>query len=99
LTVQGAPSKGREGRTRGSGLAERDETAGLSFEDALKRLEAIVRELESGNAPLDRSITLYEEGERLKRRCEALLKDAETRIRQLQLDSAGKPVGEEPFAD
>jgi exodeoxyribonuclease VII small subunit len=79
-------------------LADEDETAGLSFEDALKRLEAIVRALESGDAPLDRAISLYEEGERLKRHCEARLKDAEVRIRQLQLDAQGQPVGEAPFA-
>lgn len=78
-------------------MGDRDESDGLSFEDALKRLEGIVRELESGNAPLDRAIALYEEGEQLKKRCEALLKDAEARIRQLQLDPRGVPAGEAPF--
>jgi exodeoxyribonuclease VII small subunit len=42
----------------------------LSFEDALKRLEEIVRTLEKGEAPLDQSIELYQEGDRLKRHCE-----------------------------
>ena len=40
--------------------------ADLSFEDALARLESIVSRLESGQAPLEESITLYEEGARLK---------------------------------
>ena len=48
----------------------------LSFEAALARLEEIVRTLEKGEAPLDRSIELYQEGDRLKRHCEARLKDA-----------------------
>jgi exodeoxyribonuclease VII small subunit len=39
----------------------------LSFEAALARLEEIVRTLEKGEAPLDRSIELYQEGDRLKR--------------------------------
>jgi len=52
----------------------------LSFEDALKRLEEIVRTLEKGEAPLDQSIELYQEGDRLRRHCEARLKDAQARI-------------------
>ena len=48
----------------------------LSFEAALARLEEIVRTLEKGEAPLDQSIILYQEGDRLKRHCEARLKDA-----------------------
>ena len=55
----------------------------LSFEAALERLEEIVRTLEKGEAPLDRSIELYQEGDRLKRHCEARLKDAQARIEQI----------------
>ena len=40
-------------------------TAELSFEAALARLEEIVRALERGEAPLDQSIELYQEGDRL----------------------------------
>ena len=50
--------------------------ADLSFEDALKRLETIVSRLESGQAPLEESIALYEEGAKLKAHCEARLKAA-----------------------
>ena len=57
----------------------------LSFEAALARLEEIVRTLEKGEAPLDRSIELYQEGDRLKRHCEARLKDAQARIEQIAL--------------
>ncbi|GAA4715703.1 exodeoxyribonuclease VII small subunit [Sphingomonas lutea] len=69
----------------------------LSFEDALKRLEEIVRTLEKGEAPLDRSIELYQEGDRLKRHCEARLRDAQARIEQISLGSDGQPTGLRPF--
>ena len=69
----------------------------MSFEDALKRLEEIVRKLESGEAPLDQSIELYQEGDRLKRHCEARLKAAQARIEQIALGSDGKPKGVTPF--
>ena len=51
--------------------------ADLSFEDALARLEGIVQRLESGQAPLEESISLYEQGAALKAHCEARLKAAE----------------------
>lgn len=69
----------------------------LSFEAALQRLETIVRQLESGDAPLEESIKLYEEAQALKGHCEEKLGAAEARIAQLQLDSEGRPVGEGPF--
>ena len=69
----------------------------LSFEAALKRLEEIVRTLEKGEAPLDQSIELYQEGDRLKRHCEARLKDAQMRIEQIALGGGGQPAGLKPF--
>jgi exodeoxyribonuclease VII small subunit len=69
----------------------------LSFEDALKRLEEIVRTLEKGDAPLDQSIELYQEGDRLRRHCEARLKDAQARIEQIAFGADGKPIGLKPF--
>ena len=69
----------------------------LSFEDALKRLEEIVRTLEKGEAPLDQSIELYQEGDKLKRHCEARLKAAQARIEQIAFGSDGKPAGAKPF--
>jgi len=69
----------------------------LSFEDALMRLEEIVRTLEKGEAPLDRSIELYQEGDRLKRHCEARLKAAQARIEQIAFGSDGQPAGVKPF--
>ena len=73
-----------------------EDVSQLSFEDALKRLEDIVRTLEKGEAPLDRSIELYQEGDRLKRHCEARLRDAQARIEQIALGSDGQPAGLRP---
>ena len=69
----------------------------LSFEAALKRLEEIVRTLETGQAPLDESIALYAEGDRLKRQCEARLASAQARIDAITLGPDGAPTGTRPF--
>ena len=69
----------------------------LSFEDALKRLEEIVRRLESGEAALDEAIRLYEEGDRLKQQCEARLAAAQAKIEQIQFGRDGAPSGTAPF--
>ena len=69
----------------------------LSFEAALQRLEAIVRQLESGDAPLEAAIGLYEEAQALKAHCEAKLKAAQERIEKIVVSEAGVP-GAEPAA-
>lgn len=69
----------------------------LSFEAALKRLEEIVRKLESGEASLDEAIALYGEGDRLKQQCEARLQAAQARIEQIQFGRDGAPSGTAPF--
>ncbi|HEX8217172.1 MAG TPA: exodeoxyribonuclease VII small subunit [Allosphingosinicella sp.] len=71
--------------------------AELSFEAALKRLEEIVRKLESGDASLDEAIELYGEGDRLKQQCEARLQAAQARIEKIQLGRNGEPTGAAPF--
>ena len=69
----------------------------LSFEAALKRLEEIVRKLESGDATLDESIELYGEGDRLKQQCEARLQAAQARIEKIQFGRDGSANGTAPF--
>ena len=69
----------------------------LSFEDALKDLERIVARLESGDATLDESISLYERGDKLRRRCGDRLDAAQAKIEAIRLDSDGKPVATQPF--
>lgn len=69
---------------------------GLSFEDAMKKLEAVVRDLESGNVELEKSIALYEEGARLKAHCEKKLKEAEEKVAKITLGPDGAPTGTVP---
>lgn len=71
--------------------------AALPFETAMDELEAIVSELERGQVSLEKSIEKYARGEQLKKRCEALLKDAEMRISKISLGSDGEPVGVVPL--
>jgi len=52
----------------------------LTFETALARLEAVVREIEGGKAPLDKTLALFEEGKALVDYCEKALADAEQRV-------------------
>jgi len=63
----------------------------LSFEQAMKRLEQVVRELETGDLSLDQSLALFQEGVALTRHCGSLLDQAETRIEKL-LEQNGQPV-------
>jgi exodeoxyribonuclease VII small subunit len=71
--------------------------AELTFEAALKRLEEIVRRLESGEASLDEAIELYGEGDRLRHQCEARLQAAQAKIEKIQLGREGQPTGTIPF--
>lgn len=69
----------------------------LSFETALKQLESIVRELESGEVPLDASIEKFEQGEKLRAFCQKRLDEARVRIEKITFDRENRPVGTEPF--
>ena len=59
-----------------------------TFEEALARLEEIVRALESGQSKLEDSLALYEEGIRLARACNEKLDGAEQKIKMLSIDPA-----------
>lgn len=69
----------------------------LTFEAALARLETIVRKLEGGEASLEESIDLYEQGVLLKRHCEARLASAQARIDQIRVGADGQAAGATPF--
>ncbi len=64
----------------------------LSFEESLKRLEAIVEAMEAEDLPLEGLLTRYEEGTRLAKVCQEKLADAELKIQKLEKNSAGEPV-------
>lgn len=67
-----------------------------SFETSLEDLERIVRELEQGDLPLERSLELFEQGVKLSRECQERLNQAERRIEILMRDSQGRSVAR-PF--
>jgi len=72
-------------------------TEDLSFEEALKELEKIVAQLESGDTPLQHAIELYERGNKLRQRCADRLDAAQARIEAIRLDGEGNPAGVRPF--
>ena len=72
------------------------ETVDLSFEDALKQLEKIVSELESGQAPLEKSLELYQRGAELKALCEARLEAARLQVEKISLNKSGAVEGITP---
>ncbi len=66
-------------------MSDKNQTqANLSFEQALARLEEIVRALEVGQTPLDGSLSLFEEGIMLVKLCNRQLDEAERKIKILQ---------------
>lgn len=69
----------------------------LNFEQALRALEEIVHKLESGEAPLDESIALYERGNQLRALCQQRLDAAKARIEAITLGTDGSPTGTVPF--
>ena len=68
-----------------------------TFEENMLRLEAIVAQLEKGEAPLDESLKLFEEGTKLIGECRTALDKAEQQVVKLMKGADGEPV-EMPFA-
>jgi exodeoxyribonuclease VII small subunit len=69
-----------------------------TFELALKKLEKIVEELESGDLPLEKSLKKFEEGIELSKFCSKKLEETEAKISQLVKDANGNPM-EVPLDD
>jgi len=67
-----------------------------SFEKNLERLDAIVRQLEDPDLPLEKALQLYEEGMKLSEVCHQQLEEAEGRVEILSKKAGGKVVAE-PF--
>lgn len=79
-------------------MSETDpDIAALSFEDALRALEDIVRKLESGEVPLDATLDLYERGEKLRKHCQTRLDAAQLRIEKIVAGAEGQAAGTTPF--
>jgi len=62
-----------------------------TFESSLEELERIVRELEQGELPLEKSLELFEQGVKLSRECHDRLNQAERRIEVLMRDNQERP--------
>lgn len=67
----------------------------MSFEDALTRLDEIVRHLEKGDLPLSDSLSLYEEGTGLIASCSKMLDEAEQKVVKLRKGPDGNPIESE----
>ena len=63
----------------------------LTFEQAAARVDEIVRLLEKGDAPLDQSLALFEEGAKLIKECGRMLDKAEQKVALLQKGADGEP--------
>jgi len=72
------------------------EITSLSFEDALKELETIVRRLESGDSPLEKAIEEYARGTALKQHCQKRLESARLKVEKLSQSPTGA-ITAEPF--
>lgn len=69
----------------------------LSFEESVKRLDEIIKHLESGDLPLEESLSLFEEGTCLITSCNAMLEEAEQKVSILRIGKDGS-LSEEPFS-
>jgi exodeoxyribonuclease VII small subunit len=67
----------------------------LSFEAGLQQLEAIVKEMEGGELPLERALELFERGMKLSEACRKQLEEAETRV-EILMKRAGE-MQPQPF--
>ena len=68
-----------------------------AFEDALGQLENIVRQLESGEVPLEQSIALYQKGHTLREYCQKRLDDARAQIEKINIGPDGNAASVESF--
>lgn len=67
----------------------------LTFEEGLRELETIVKEMEAGDLPLERALDLFERGTKLSESCRKQLEEAETRVEILT--KRGGQVQPQPF--
>lgn len=78
-------------------MPETTAVAKLSFEDALKELERVVAQLESGDVALEQSIGLYARGAALRKHCEEKLQAAEARVAEITDNGSGGAPSARPI--
>ncbi len=69
---------------------KKQEIDNMTFEEALKSLEEIVGQLDSGEIDLDKAVEAYERGTNLKPHCEKKLKEAQLRVEKIEVDKEGE---------
>ena len=67
----------------------KEEVEKMSFEESMKALEDLVRELENGGIDLDRSLEIYEKAVILRNRCQTILDESERRIQKIMETANG----------
>ena len=67
-------------------------SSSITFEQALNRLEEIVKELENGDIEIEKALTLFEEGTRLAKMCAKKLSKIERRVEILRKNENGEDV-------
>ena len=77
--------------TRQDGLKKMENKNKLTFEQAAARIDEIVRSLEKGDAPLNESLTLFEEGAKLIKTAGKMLDEAEQTVMRMQKGADGEP--------
>ena len=68
---------------------KKEDINNMNFETALKSLEEIVNQLDSGEIDLDKAVEAYEKGTKLKEHCEKKLKEAQLRIEKIEVGNDG----------
>ena len=68
---------------------KKEDINNMNFETALKSLEEIVNQLDSGEIDLDKAVEAYERGTKLKEHCEKKLKEAQLRIEKIEVGKDG----------
>lgn len=81
-----APTAEADTPAQTTAAAPPPDIAALSFEDALKALEEIVRHLETGRVDLDAAVGAYERGVWLRKHCESRLAEARARVERISAD-------------
>ena len=67
----------------------------ISFEEAMEKLDAIVKVLEKGDAPLEKSLDMFTEGTELIKYCTQVLDKAEQKVVKLRKGADGEPIEED----
>ena len=77
-------------QTKRGKTMKKEDFENLSFEEAMQKLETMVRELETGQTKLDDAVEVYEQAMMLKKFCEQKLKNAELKIEKIETQEDGK---------